>query len=118
MNDFELNFGGGSDNSENQMRSASNKGKKSKEKKETSTPGESVMDFEASLRRLEEIVSEMEDGKLSLEESMKRFEEGSKLANFCNSKLIETEQRVEILLNKEKGEWQPFSDDPSDNTSK
>jgi len=73
-------------------------------------------DFEKSLQRLETIVEEMENGDLSLEESMKHFEEGSKIANFCTSKLEETEKKIEILLKDHKGEehWKPFSDQAGD----
>ena len=40
--------------------------------------------FEEALERLEAIVKKLESGDLTLEESLKSFEEGTKLANFCN----------------------------------
>ena len=54
--------------------------------------------FEAALGKLEELVRKMEAGDLTLEESLKAFEEGTRLARFCSRKLDEAERRVEILL--------------------
>ena len=45
--------------------------------------------FESALARLEQISEELEDGNLSLEASLKKFDEGIKLAEFCNAKLSE-----------------------------
>ena len=59
--------------------------------------------FETALARLEEITRELEDGELSLDNSLKKFDEGIKLADFCNKKLTEAKARVEILLSKENG---------------
>ena len=56
------------------------------------------MDFEKRLNRLEEIVEKMETGELSLEESLKLFEEGVKLSRDCNVQLTEAEQKVKLLL--------------------
>lgn len=54
--------------------------------------------FEEALGRLEEIVRRMERGDMGLEESLKAFEEGIKLARVCSRKLDEAERRVDILL--------------------
>lgn len=59
--------------------------------------------FEEALEKLEEIVKRMEGGELSLEESLKAFEEGIKLSRLCARKLDEADRRVELLL-KEGGE--------------
>jgi exodeoxyribonuclease VII small subunit len=56
------------------------------------------MDFEKKLERLEEIVAKMEAGDLSLEDSLKSFEEGVKLSRECNSQLAQAEQKVKLLL--------------------
>ncbi len=56
------------------------------------------MDFEKKLSRLEEIVTKMEAGDLSLEESLKSFEEGVKLSRECNAQLAQAEQKVKLLL--------------------
>ncbi len=53
--------------------------------------------FEQALCKLENIVKEMEEGSVSLDESMELFEEGVKLAKFCSVKLREVEKKVEIL---------------------
>lgn len=64
--------------------------------------------FEDALAKLEAIVAEMEGGRLSLEESMARFEEGMKLTNYCGEKLGQTEKKIEVLLKNAQGtpEWQ------------
>jgi len=54
-------------------------------------------DFEASLKALNTIVENMEQGELSLEDSLKQFEEGIKLTRQCQQSLQEAEQKVEIL---------------------
>lgn len=56
------------------------------------------MDFEKKLGRLENIVGAMESGELSLEDSLKQFEEGVKLSRECNKQLSEAEQKVKLLL--------------------
>ena len=68
--------------------------------------------FEENLNRLEEIVKKMENGDLSLEDSLKAFEEGIKLSRLCAKKLDEAERRVEVLL-KDEGEWTtaPFEEE-------
>ena len=68
--------------------------------------------FEAALARLEEIVQELEKGDLSLEQSLRRFEEGIKLSRICNKRLDEAERKVEILLKDKSGSLsaQPFTE--------
>ena len=56
--------------------------------------------FENELAKLEKITRELEEGDLSLEESLKHFDEGVKLAEYCNSKLSDAQRKVEILLKK------------------
>lgn len=71
--------------------------------------------FEESLEKLEQITKEMEDGDLSLEASLKKFDEGMKLAEFCARKLDEAQQRVDMLINKNGVlTAEPFADLPSD----
>jgi exodeoxyribonuclease VII small subunit len=57
--------------------------------------------FEKALEQLEGIVKKMEEGDLSLDESLKAFEEGIRLSRFCADKLDETERKVEILLRED-----------------
>ena len=63
--------------------------------------------FEEALEELERLVSSMEEGELSLENSMKAFENGIKLTRECQTALQKAEQKVQILLN-ESGETQAF----------
>ncbi|MFT7371880.1 MAG: exodeoxyribonuclease VII small subunit [Oleiphilaceae bacterium] len=62
----------------------------------------SVNDFETSLQALEDIVSKMEQGTLSLEQSLEAFEQGVKLTRTCQSTLKEAEQRVSKLTQKDE----------------
>lgn len=66
--------------------------------------------FETALKKLEEIVKRLEGGSLSLEDSLKAFEEGVKHAAFCSNKLDEAERRVEVLLKRKDGTFsrEPF----------
>jgi len=61
--------------------------------------------FEEALEKLEEIVRRMEAGEMTLEESLKAFEEGVKHAGFCARKLDEAEKRVELLLKQKDGSF-------------
>lgn len=61
---------------------------------------EQGFDFERSLKELEELVSKMERGELSLEDSLKSFERGIALTRACQKALSEAEQKVQILMNK------------------
>ncbi len=57
-------------------------------------------DFEQSLKELESIVDSMEKGEMSLEDSLKAFEQGINLTYFCQKSLKDAEQKVEILMKK------------------
>lgn len=59
--------------------------------------------FEEALERLESIVKKMEQGEMTLEESLDAFEEGIKLSRFCSKKLDDIERRVEVLLKENNG---------------
>ncbi len=54
--------------------------------------------FESALQRLEQITTELEQGELSLEKSLKKFNEGIELVNFCTSRLEEARNQVDLLL--------------------
>ena len=62
---------------------------------------EPTQSFEKALERVEQIVAEMESGKLTLEKMISHFEEGSKLVKFCSTKLNEVEKKIELLLTKD-----------------
>ena len=65
--------------------------------------GKKSYPFEASLDKLEKLVEKMEDGDLTLEESLKIFEEGVKLTRECQQALANAEQKVKLLI-EESGE--------------
>jgi len=73
--------------------------------------------FEESLKQLERIVQELEDGDLPLEKALKKFEEGIKLTKFCSQKLDETEKKISILLKNAQGQIveKPFKPDNDEN---
>lgn len=60
--------------------------------------------FEESCLRLEEIIAKLEDEKLSLDESVKLYEEGMKLVVKCNKELSDAERKIKILTRGEDGE--------------
>lgn len=64
---------------------------------------EKKLTFEQGAARLEEIVAKLEGGEATLDESLKLFEEGSKLLGKCNAMLDAAEQKVEVLLGKGEG---------------
>jgi exodeoxyribonuclease VII small subunit len=79
-----------------------------------STASESSLgDFEKSLEQLEEIVSKMEQGQLSLEQSLSAFEEGVKLTRSCQDSLKSAEQRVSQLIQ----EGERLAEKPLNNTN-
>lgn len=68
----------------------------------SATAGE-VLAFESSIERLEGIVDQLEQGDLSLEETLSAFEAGVQLAKNCATQLDAAEQRIEVLT-REGGE--------------
>ena len=56
------------------------------------------MNFEESIKQLETIATELEKGNLSLEESVKKFEEGMKISKNCSKLLDESEKKINILI--------------------
>ena len=68
---------------------------------------QSEFNFGEALQELERLVSSMEEGELSLEDSMKAFENGIKLTRECQTALQKAEQKVQKWLN-ESGETQAF----------
>ena len=61
--------------------------------------------FEKAMKRLEEIVHKLEEGELSLEESLKIFEEGINLSKFLTRKLSEAEAKVQKLIKTQEGKY-------------
>jgi len=75
------------------------------------------MTYEEAVKRLEEIVSRLEDGEIPLEESLNNFQEGIALSRYCREKLAEIEYRVEYLLKngeQDTGEYMPEQEEDPD----
>ncbi len=68
--------------------------------------------FEGSLAELEQLVAQLEQGDISLEESLKAFERGVNLTRTCQKALQEAEQKVQILIEKNGTQTlEPFTDE-------
>jgi exodeoxyribonuclease VII small subunit len=69
------------------------------------------MTFEEAFKALENIVCDLEEGELSLDESLKRFEEGIALLRLCRKELDGAERKVQLLLRGEDGQLatEPFT---------
>jgi exodeoxyribonuclease VII small subunit len=69
--------------------------------------------FEEAVERLESLVEAMESGQLALEEMLDRYEEGTRLVQFCSEKLAAAEKRIEIVTRNAAGkpEVAPFDPD-------
>lgn len=75
--------------------------------------------FEDAMKELEDIVKRLESGDLSLEESLKIFEEGIALSRYCFKKLEEAEKRVSILIKNEEGiKREPFESEEIEGVEK
>lgn len=71
-----------------------------KQKQQQEQSEETSFDFEKALNELEQLVEKMEEGDLSLEESLKQFERGIALTRACQQALQSAEQKVQILLSE------------------
>jgi exodeoxyribonuclease VII small subunit len=69
----------------------------------TAKKTETGQNFEGAMDRLEEIVEQMESGKMMLEELIVRYEEGMKLVKVCQERLASAEQRIEIITRNNAG---------------
>ena len=63
------------------------------------------MRFEEALKKLEKIVEELESGKLSLDDSLEKYEEGVKLSRFCHKTLQAAQKKIQVLTKKDEG-WE------------
>lgn len=79
----------------------------------TKKKAEQEPNFEKDLESLEKIVEALEEGGLSLDVSIKKFEEGMRLAQRCDKALGAAEKKIELLTRNTEGELetQPFGDD-------
>jgi len=60
--------------------------------------------FEDAISELKVIIEKLENGNLSLEESLTLFERGTQFINLCHKKLNEVEKKIEILVESANGE--------------
>lgn len=60
--------------------------------------------FEAAYARLEEILEKMNSGKVSLEDSLKLYEEADALITSCGKRLTEAEKKIEVLVKRREGD--------------
>lgn len=64
----------------------------------------SEKNFETAFARLEEILDRMNSGSISLDESLKLYEEADGLVNMCSKRLNDAERKIEILIKNRGGE--------------
>ncbi|MBI1195223.1 MAG: exodeoxyribonuclease VII small subunit [Gammaproteobacteria bacterium] len=69
-----------------------------------------IPDFEKALKQLETLVEQLESGDDSLEDSLRRFEEGIALSRQCQEALKVAEQRVRVLIENKAGEAATLED--------
>lgn len=62
--------------------------------------------FETAYTRLEEILEKMNSGKVSLEDSLKLYEEADRLINWCSKRLTEAEKKIEVLVKNRDSDLQ------------
>lgn len=60
--------------------------------------------FEQAMEKLEQIVSQLESGEVSLEDALKKYEEGVRLSRLCTEKLNQAERKIELLTRTLSGE--------------
>lgn len=64
---------------------------------------EKKMDFEEAMIKLEQIANELEKGNLTLDDSVKKFEEGMELSGKCSKMLEQAEKRISVLIENSDG---------------
>lgn len=62
--------------------------------------------FEESLKKLEKIVEDLEKGDLSLDEALKKYQEGIELARLCSQRLENAKKKIDLLVKNKKGEFE------------
>lgn len=62
--------------------------------------------FEDALKKLEKIVEELENGNLSLDEALKKYQEGIELARVCSQRLDNAKKKIDVLSKSKKGEFE------------
>ena len=78
------------------------------------------MKFEEALKRLEKIVGDLENGSISLDSALEKYQEGIELSRLCSKKLEAAKKKVEILLKSADGSVQavPFDEKAAESDEK
>ncbi|MEW6075025.1 MAG: exodeoxyribonuclease VII small subunit [Candidatus Omnitrophota bacterium] len=73
--------------------------------------------FEEALKKLEKIVDDLEKGDLSLEEALKKYQEGLELSRMCSQRLESAKKKIDVLAKNKKGEFElkPFDETDIEN---
>ena len=62
--------------------------------------------FEEALKKLEKIVEDLESGDLSLDEALKKYQEGIELSRLCSQRLETAKKKIDSLVKNKKGEFE------------
>lgn len=62
--------------------------------------------FEEAMRKLEKIVEELEKGDISLDDALKKYQEGIELSKVCAQRLDNAKKKIDILVRNKKGEFE------------
>jgi len=62
--------------------------------------------FEEALKKLEKIVEDLEKGDLSLDEALKKYQEGLELSRLCSQRLESAKKKIDVLIRNKKGEFE------------
>lgn len=62
--------------------------------------------FEEALKKLEKIVEDLEKGELSLDEALKKYQEGIELSRQCSQKLENAKRKIDLLTKNKKGDFE------------
>jgi exodeoxyribonuclease VII small subunit len=62
--------------------------------------------FEEALKKLEKIVEDLENGDLSLDEALKKYQEGLELSRLCSQRLENAKKKIDVLVKNKKGEFE------------
>ena len=64
--------------------------------------------FEEALKKLEKIVEELEQGDLSLDEALKKYQDGIELSRLCCARLENAKKKIDVLAKNKKGDFNPL----------
>ncbi|MFA5362786.1 MAG: exodeoxyribonuclease VII small subunit [Candidatus Omnitrophota bacterium] len=62
--------------------------------------------FEDALKKLEKIIEELEQGDMSLDEALKKYQEGLELSRVCSQRLENAKKKIDVLTKNKKGDFE------------